>query len=225
MNITSVHSMLMQDAYCSDLARELHDFLGQKLFVANLLVEKSSLQASERHIKKMLVDANKKLNKTIAAIRELSQTMNSLQLNNAFFYITLENLFLLFEQASDLEIDFKRFHIPNELTDKAKEQLYRIIQEALTNTAKHAQASKLIVILSQKKEKLYIKCMDDGQGIDLKTLKLGSGLYNIKQRVESLGGAVKFSSSVGHYFQIYISLPAEYIYKTEGTPAINVKSN
>lgn len=224
MNTSTANSTLMQEAYCTDLARELHDFLGQKLFVTNLLIEKSSQRTSERNIKKQLLDASRKLNKTIGAVRELSLAMNSMQKHNVFFYISLENLFTLFEQASNLKIEFKRFHAPEELTDKAKEHIYRIIQEALTNTAKHAQANEVAITLSQKKGELHIKFVDDGLGVNTETLKFGSGLFNIKKRAAELQGAVKYSSCVGKYFQIDISLPAESIYKIDEALEINTRS-
>jgi len=87
--------------------------------------------------------------------------------------------------------------------------VYRIVQEVITNTLKHAQADHLTIQLIKKGDVLGITAEDNGKGFDLslKDSASGIGLKNIEARVEKLNGELTFDSSPGHGFTVVIDIP------------------
>ncbi|CAL2094036.1 Nitrogen regulation protein B [Tenacibaculum sp. 190524A05c] len=92
----------------------------------------------------------------------------------------------------------------NEVT---KANVYRIIQEALQNIIKHANAKSVTLDFSLQHQELLITISDDGVGFDTKKGKKGIGIKNIKTRVEKLSGSVDFSSEINQGTKLYIKIP------------------
>ncbi len=94
----------------------------------------------------------------------------------------------------------------DELTSKVKINLYRIIQEALHNINKYAEAKKVEVIFERKDENVFLIIRDDGKGFDPKTNTTGIGINNIKSRIKDLNGQFTLSSG-GEGTSIEIKVP------------------
>ncbi|CAL2065040.1 ATP-binding protein [Tenacibaculum sp. 190524A05c] len=92
----------------------------------------------------------------------------------------------------------------NEVT---KANVYRIIQEALQNIIKHANAKSVTLDFALQHQELLITISDDGVGFDTKKGKKGIGIKNIKTRVEKLSGSVDFSSEINQGTKLYIKIP------------------
>jgi two-component system sensor histidine kinase UhpB len=87
-------------------------------------------------------------------------------------------------------------------------QVFRVIQECLTNVVRHAQADQVSIDLSLSAENtLLLKVMDDGQGCDLHMLSRGFGLRGIKERIKSLDGEITLRSQPGAGMQISAWIP------------------
>ena len=85
--------------------------------------------------------------------------------------------------------------------------VYRIIQEAVTNVLKHANASNVVFDVIESDDTLYIHIKDDGVGFDVKEARQGLGLKNIKKRVESFKGMIHIETEKGLGTEIKIRLP------------------
>ena len=85
--------------------------------------------------------------------------------------------------------------------------IYRIIQESLTNIAKHAQASQVIITLNIAAQKLTINIHDNGCGMNINNHKRGLGLIGIRERVRSLDGTINLNSTIGKGVKIALTIP------------------
>ena len=85
--------------------------------------------------------------------------------------------------------------------------LYRIVQEQLTNILKHAQASKVKILIRLTKKLIKLNISDNGKGFDMLTLKDGIGLENIKRRAEMFSGKCEIKSSPGNGCELMVELP------------------
>ncbi|MCA9403497.1 MAG: sensor histidine kinase [Candidatus Omnitrophica bacterium] len=106
----------------------------------------------------------------------------------------------------DIEID------EDPLSDELSIALYRVAQEALTNIIKHARATTVRILLTQKSGEVLLDVVDDGVGFDVQQWTdnpgaAGIGIIGIRERIESFGGEVILDSSVGDGTRLYIKVP------------------
>src|SRR5262249_54638932 len=88
-----------------------------------------------------------------------------------------------------------------------QEVLFRIIQEAFTNIARHARAQHVFYSQTQDEQTLFVTICDDGQGFDTQTARNGMGLTNIQERTQSLDGIAKIESEPGKGTTLSIQIP------------------
>lgn len=107
---------------------------------------------------------------------------------------------------SDIEVLYREniTRIPKSMEDN----LFRIAQEFISNTLKHAQASRLEVYLNQTANEVQLKMVDNGVGFDMDDVRdLSYGLKNIEDRVDDLAGSVNLLSQKGKGVSMDIRLP------------------
>ena len=115
----------------------------------------------------------------------------------------------------DIKTEFKVNGLEDRLAPEVETTLYRVIQEALTNVARHAQAKKVRLHLQQKKSSVVALIQDDGQGFDVakildrEDLPGGTGLLGIRERVTLLGGKFNVRSQPGQGTQLAVEIPWE----------------
>lgn len=85
--------------------------------------------------------------------------------------------------------------------------LYRILQESLTNIAKHSEATQVSISLKQQDGIIYLHIVDDGQGFDPARNTTGFGLQGMRERTIALGGQLRLSSQSGKGCRIMVSVP------------------
>lgn len=101
------------------------------------------------------------------------------------------------------------WNIQNIKLDKGVEDhLFRIVQEAVSNTLRHAKATRLEVVLRQINQMVFLKIADNGKGFDVDSTKTSSyGLTNIKERASEIGGNIKLVSIIGKGSSIEVKVP------------------
>ena len=180
------------------LARELHDGIGPLLTTIKLYVQ-NRVEANEH--KESLKDM---IDSTINEIRQMTNVLMPTSIDKFGIGATLINYVENIQKSSEASIRFE------DLTKKessliTKEQeinLFRIVQELINNSIKHSKATKIRISLTEFDNVLSLYYFDNGIGFNIKEVKLGSGLKNIKERVEIFDGTLEIESTENTIFEI-----------------------
>ena len=152
--------------------------------------------------------ANETLGKAISELRSLSKSMNKEWLEQ-------------FNLLQNLEVEVSRLNSTNTIQVhlsavadsylKADEQiiLFRIIQEAIQNSIKHAEASNIFIDIVNENSNLSIKIKDDGKGFNQTEVKNGLGLLHLKQRTQILGGTISWITQENMGCTVLIEIPVK----------------
>lgn len=194
------------------ISQELHDGILGRLFGTRLSLD--SLNFSEG--KEALLKRSNYISdlKTIEEdIRKISHDLNTDFVSGSGFIDILSELIDKQSDAFQLKYDFKHEDDINweDVSNKTKINIYRIIQESLQNIYKHAKANSVKISIKSKNDVICLSISDDGKGFDLHKSKKGIGLKNIKSRVNELDGKVNFDSEINKGTTITINIPYQSI--------------
>lgn len=192
------------------LARELHDSVSQELFAAMMLLaalnETAQKSAASSQQQKQLELITTIINTAQSEMRALLLHLRPVNLEGKSLKTGIEQL--LTELASKVTIHIDWFIEDLTLPSTIEDQLFRVIQELLSNTLRHAKAEDLEVYLKQIDQTILLRFIDDGVGFDVAVEKAGSyGLLNIKERIHSIGGIIKIISFKGKGTSVEIKIP------------------
>ena len=204
------HLQTIREDERNHLARELHDELGALLTAAKLDVArlKSRLGAASREALERLAHLNETLNGGIALKRRIIEDLRPSSLSNLGLVAALEILLREFSTRSEIPIDARLERV--ELSPAAQLTVFRLVQEALTNIAKYAQAKKVTVTLAPDgNDAVRVIVQDDGVGFDDSIVRTAShGLIGMRYRVEAEGGDMRLRSTPGAGTSIEAKLPS-----------------
>ncbi|WP_405041572.1 CHASE3 domain-containing protein [Polaromonas sp.] len=178
------------------LARELHDELGALLTAAKLDVArlKSRLAGHLPEAAERLEHLTSTLNSGIALKRRIVEDLRPSSLSHLGLVASLEILTREFEERSGLAITTDLETV--ELGGSAQLTVYRLVQESLTNLAKYAQATEVVVSLHNFDRYVAVEVKDNGKGFNMASVGPGShGLAGMRHRVEAAGGRLTVASS------------------------------
>jgi len=170
----------------SRIAKELHDEVGQILSAI-----KNKIHLHRKEYPQLSQDTEQQLADTIQQVRTLAQTLYPPYLRKVHFEKAIETLLQRVKDNANLfytlEINTVQ-DLESLLSDDAKLHLYRIIQECLNNTIKHAEATAIKITFEQKQDRIYLVYQDNGKGIQQKSQLNGMGMLSIQERVRILKG-------------------------------------
>ena len=193
----------------SHLARELHDELGALLIAAKLDAArlKSRVAGLGPEVHERLAHMSATLNSGIALKRRIIEDLHPSALSNLGLVAALEILAREHAQRAGLEIGTQLDEVA--LVPAAELTAYRLVQEALTNISKHANARRVTVALERDPAGMVrVRVDDDGGGFDPATSKPSShGLMGMRFRVEAAGGRLRIESAPGRGTRIEALLP------------------
>ncbi len=199
------------------VAQELHDGLGGKLTAVKYSIEKiiNELQQTknplERPLQDILAIVHDAIDETQRIYRNLHPAiLDDLGLNAALRSLCREfmEVYTSITIEADIEVQENRVH------DPLKILIYRILQEALNNVAKHSQAGKVQVSLRSVKNEIELVVKDNGRGFDLSEVhavdfqERGVGLESIKERTAIFGGSLEIQSQSGQGTMIRVTWPS-----------------
>lgn len=209
LKIETMHSMLAgQEAERERVAKDLHDSLGGLLSAIKLQFE--SVEAKETQLSDIseYKKANLMLDEACQEVRNISNNMQPGALIKLGLIPAINDLCNRFQGDHYAEIDFQHYSLTNENFDNTISlMVYRIIQELLTNSIKHAQASEILIQLSRQENDLAIMVEDDGIGYNIEHVKKGMGTENIASRVNFLRGDLSVQSVKGQGTSTMINIP------------------
>jgi signal transduction histidine kinase len=182
----------------SRLARDLHDELGALL--------KSRITIHTPDITERLVHLNETLNEGIALKRRIIEDLRPSSLSNLGLLAALEILGREFAERSGVKVVSEL--APVSLKPSGELTVYRLVQEALTNVAKYAQARQVVVTLRPRGALAEVDVHDNGNGFDTQVARPSThGLLGMRYRVEAEGGRMSIQSTPGTGTRIQATLP------------------
>jgi PAS domain S-box-containing protein len=201
-NVTNVKRLERQIREISQreqerIGHDLHDGLGQELTGLSLLLKslEREVQSEAPHLLPTVRGLAETLNQSIATTRALAEGLSPVQLDHGGLVGALQHMV---ERSSKLYGVTIHLQAPRNLVlaDNAMAtDLYRIVQEAVTNAARHADARQIIVAVQEVRGSLAMEVTDDGIGIDLEASRItGMGLKIMRYRANIIGAALEISA-------------------------------
>jgi signal transduction histidine kinase len=196
-----------------ELGMELHDnvnqLLGATLLYMGVAIKSGNVARKETQLLKNCVDY---INEAINELRNLSHRLTPYIKEEISLKNIIEILIEPIQKANLFEINLQVDAFENDVVDSDMQtNLYRIVQEQLTNILKHAQASKVKIFVRLTKKLIKLNIADNGKGFDMLTCKDGIGLENIKRRAEMFSGKCKLKSSPGNGCELMVELPLKTV--------------
>ncbi len=186
------------------IARDLHDSIGGSLALAKNTLQCVSENQDEKN--KNIQDSIQALSQTANDVRRIAHNLMPGELVKfglvPAIHTTLEDL-----KKTSLEADLYTFNMEERINPNKEIHLFRIIQEAVQNVIKHAQADQLNISLNKHRKYLSLMVEDNGIGIDSEKTPSGIGIENIKSRVSQLKGTLNIDSVTGRGTIISIQIP------------------
>jgi signal transduction histidine kinase len=195
------------------IARELHDEVGQVLTAikVELAVAQRAIEADGGNAQ-VLQDARSIADGALHTVRDLSHLLHPPLLDDLGLPAAIEWYLRGFSKRHDIQVDLLHDPMPGRLTPETEAAAYRIVQEALTNVAKHASATVCRVYVQQLPNTVLITIEDNGAGFDMtaaaQTADRGLGLIGIRERVSHLQGTLRLESAPGKGTRLTVELPA-----------------
>jgi signal transduction histidine kinase len=196
------------------IARELHDEVGQVLMAIRVelaLAEKRLDAMSSGHV---LRTAQSITDGAVATVRDLSHLLHPALLDDLGLAAAVDWYLKPFGQRHGIRVALRQESMDLRLRSEVEIAAFRIVQEALTNVAKHARATSCCVTLQRLHRTLQITIEDDGAGFDLATVETpgahrGLGLLGLRERAWQLLGAIHVESAPGRGTTIRVELPVQ----------------
>ena len=192
-----------QDKERKRIAQELHDSIGGSL--AGIKLQLSNTEKDNENYKLI----SKQIDETYNQVRDLSHNLTPKKFNENAFTTLVSQYIKNIEKDNKTNITFSPHPEKeiNTIAEKLKVELYKIIQELLTNAFKHAKANHIDIHLNKLDGTLKLLFEDDGIGFDIQNSKNGIGLNNIKNRLDTLSGTMNIDSLPNRGTVIDIDIP------------------
>lgn len=200
-----------EDRERARIARELHDGLGQVLSAASMHLEaaRDRLESQTGKAKQSLEQSQNLLKDALGEVRAISHDLIPRVIEEHGLPRSLETL--AWQYNSEDRTVTLRYDLEGlQLDQQAERNLYRILQEALRNAARHSGASRIAVQLQRQDDWLYMSVEDNGEGAELpESAPPGSGLSNMKKRARALGGSLEVDGAAGLGTTVTLEIPLE----------------
>ncbi|MFT7298805.1 MAG: signal transduction histidine kinase [Sphingobacteriales bacterium] len=181
------------------IATDLHDRLGGLLSTVKLQFEtlKAKVTKDGEPISDEISKTKKLLDKAVDEVRSISHNLSSGTLNKFGLASALNELAYTVNDTKQIRVEVHIHGLDQRLPENIEVELYRIIQECLSNTLKHSKATEFSINLTKFNKEINLITEDNGIGFNVGKLSAGIGLQNIKRRVEKIKGTINFDSTIG----------------------------
>ena len=191
------------------ISKELHDKIGAGMSTVRLYFEaiEKQLETSDVAAKERLDNVNMLLSNTVNDVRTLSQNLATGILSDFGLETALTDLKETISKSGVLQFKLAYTLKNKELSKNTQINIYRIVQELVNNTIKHAEANSIALALSVDEGSISIVYQDNGKGFDENTIEKGLGLQHIEERIQSLNGSYRLVSKPDKGTRYTITLP------------------
>jgi signal transduction histidine kinase len=185
-----------QESVARRFSHELHDELGQSLTAVKANLAALDMDRNGRDSK--VDDCRRLLDDALSNVREMSQLLRPTILDDFGLSASLKWLCDGFTQRTHIAVDFHS-EIQGRLADEIETHLFRLAQEALTNVARHSEASMVTLRLDRDGDRVRLRVSDNGRGLPVPEPegRRGMGLVGMRARARSAGGELDISSQPG----------------------------
>lgn len=209
MQALSAEVLLAQEDERKRVARELHDSTGQLL--TGLLLRLKSLESSDdRAVRETAKEVLDIASKTLEEVKRTAVELRPPALDDLGLVAALRGYIASYRGTTGIEATFAAEGIGGRLPSNVELVLYRVVQEGLTNAAKHSHATHVHVILEGHPEFVEATIADDGRGFDangvLRSRERGLGLFGMQERVSLIGGQLQIESQAGTTVRVHVPL-------------------
>jgi signal transduction histidine kinase len=207
----SAHLLRVQEQERRRISRELHDETGQELMVIRLYLGMLETTVKARNPRLKIRETLDVVDRTIDGIRRIIARLSPLLLQELGLIAAIRKEAKDLARNTGVKARVGMPHAIGRLSSETEAAVYRVVQEALHNVAKHAQARNVNIQMSQENDQLHLLIEDDGIGIQAKyssSRGRSFGLAGIKERIGMLGGQVRISSARGKGTRIEVTVPA-----------------
>jgi signal transduction histidine kinase len=199
----SFRMLEMQESVARRFAHELHDELGGSLTAIKTSL--SGLANGSFIDPARLEDCNRLIDQSISNVRELSQLLRPTILDDFGLDASLRWVINRFRERTRIDVVYHS-EFEGRLADETETQLFRIVQEALTNVARHSGATKVSIDFRASSGRVQLALSDNGRGFAPRTHP-GMGLSGMRARARSAGGELTFTSGPGQGVRIEVWAP------------------
>ncbi len=210
LRIESMQSMLEgQESERKRIAHDLHDSVGGMLAAIRIRLEGLSNQAPQLAKNEDFGKIKELLNDTIAETRQIAHNLQPTSLSRFGLVKAIQDLIIRFRTPGGPAIHFQNFGNFGDLDHTMALNCYRIIQELLQNSIKHAQATEILVQLTRNGDDIAILVEDNGVGFDPANITKGMGTDNLRQRVHFIHGEMSVQTAQGQGVSTLITVPVK----------------
>jgi signal transduction histidine kinase len=188
------------------LARELHDEIGQSLSAILMETEGAECAEQPNGVHEHLESIKGLAEKTVNQVRDLALLLRPSMLDDLGLAPALNWHARETSKRTGLNVKVSADDAIDRLPEEHRTCIYRLVQEAVNNAVRHANARTVEVAVRSERQKVIVTVQDDGAGFDTRFLR-GLGLLGMEERVRRLGGRLKVSSEPGRGTLVHASLP------------------
>ncbi|MCX5971550.1 MAG: PAS domain S-box protein [Coprothermobacterota bacterium] len=198
-----------QESERRSLARELHDDFGQTLTALKLMIDQlpSSSSSADQGVMDQIQGLMKEL---LARVRNISLDLRPMMLDDLGLLPALTWLCKRYTERTRISVDFSQRGLEERLPSDLETALFRIVQEALTNVARHAEVRNARIGLVVSSKRVILEVIDQGVGFDLQRVAAEgdrTGLSSMRERAAALRGSLEVRTQLGQGTHLKVSLP------------------
>jgi two-component system sensor histidine kinase UhpB len=204
------HNLEIQEQERQRLAQELHDELGQSLTAIKVMTV--AISRAEKSQNSLITQSTHSIiqicDHLMRVVRSMMQKLHPVCLTELGLKAAIDDLISHWQRHSPLNVIFEYDRRCELLSEIISIHIFRMVQECLTNTVRHADATQVLINLTiDENDFLSLKITDNGQGCDTQTIKNGFGLLSMRERVRSLNGDFSIETQPQKGMIIHAKIP------------------
>jgi signal transduction histidine kinase len=191
------------------ISRELHDEVGQTLTALGIEIGNIEKLRASPEFDEHIADAKYLAQRSLKTVRNLAMGLRPSMLDDSGLVPALRWEIREFAKRTGVPVDLQIDGSLDRLSDNVGTCVYRVVQESLTNCARHANAHNIRISLRGDQTLISLAIQDDGVGFDPSSTSSGIGIIGIEERVRELGGGLKITSGHRKGTLLLIEIPTE----------------
>lgn len=198
----------LQENTFRSISRDLHDDFGQILTAIGVMLQRLARRnAAEAKVEEELRQVQEIVQATLEKVRTLSHALHPVVLDEVGLESALQVYLPAFEKQTGIAVHYSKSGPVRELSRDVAIQVYRVIQESLNNTAKHAQSHHANIRMDFLSDRVIVEIEDDGVGFQRGGETLGLGLVSMRERAGLMAGKIEFLDRTGGGALVRLTIP------------------